>query len=445
MKQKNLTTEKALRGMFWAFAAVSLVAAFLMTDRGGMLEGLARICTQSGQVVKSYFDPSYGGFAGTFLNVALVCAVCAAIYCLPGAKPDGLSVLAFFLTAGFSFWGTTILNIWFSIAGVLLYCLVKRQKPGAMANAMLFSTGIGPLITDMLFRYPGADWHGFTLAGVLIALAVGVFIGFLLPAGLPHSPKMHKGYDLYSAAVPIGLTAFFLRSLLYKVFGGVLPESVNVGTDASFPLISYGFCILVFGIAILAALGMGADFRRYGALLKDSGYNVDFAQKYGTETALLNFGVYGLFIVLYYTLIGASWNAATLGCVFCMVCCCFKGSHPGNVLPIMIGYVLSSFGAKAVCSLTGAEFSMAINAQAIVIGLCFANGLSPLTGAYGWLAGIVAGIIHYIFVTCVPLLHGAFCLYNGGFTAAFTCFLFIPVLEHFCRTKEERKASRAKA
>lgn len=275
-----------------------------------------------------------------------------------GRQADGLSVLAFFLTAGFSFWGTTILNIWFSIAGVLLYCLVKRQKPGAMANAMLFSTGIGPLITDMLFRYPGADWHGFTLAGVLIALAVGVFIGFLLPAGLPHSPKMHKGYDLYSAAVPIGLTAFFLRSLLYKVFGGVLPESVNVGTDASFPLISYGFCILVFGIAILAALGMGADFRRYGALLKDSGYNVDFAQKYGTETALLNFGVYGLFIVLYYTLIGASWNAATLGCVFCMVCCCFKGSHPGNVLPIMIGYVLSSFGAKAVCSLTGAEFSM---------------------------------------------------------------------------------------
>ena len=37
----------------------------------------------------------------------------------------------------------------------------------------------------------------------------------------------------------------------------------------------------------------------------------------------------------------------------------------------------------------------------------------------------------------------AFCLYNGGFTAGFTCFLFIPVLEHFCKTKQQRKELRA--
>lgn len=86
---------------------------------------------------------------------------------------------------------------------------------------------------------------------------------------------------------------------------------------------------------------------------------------------------------------------------------------------------------------------MAVNAQAIVIGLCFANGLSPVVGSYGWLIGILAGMMHYTLVTCVPLLHGAFCLYNGGFTAAFTCFLLIPVLEHFCHTKEERRQLKA--
>ena len=43
----------------------------------------------------------------------------------------------------------------------------------------------------------------------------------------------------------------------------------------------------------------------------------------------------------------------------------------------------------------------------------------------------------------LPLLHGAFCLYNGGFTAAFTCFMLIPVLEHFFHTKEERKSLKA--
>ena len=157
----------------------------------------------------------------------------------------------------------------------------------------------------------------------------------------------------------------------------------------------------------------------------------------------MNFGVYGLFIVLYYTLIGANWNAVTLGCVFCMVCCCFKGSHPANVWSIMVGYVAASFAAKGLCAMMGTEFSLAINAQAIVVGLCFANGLSPISGRYGWLAGILAGMAHYTLVTCVPLLHGGYLLYNGGFTGCILACLFVPVLEHFCKTKEERAQLKA--
>ena len=448
MKEKFKTPQTAIRWLFAGFTLLCLLAAVISAilyrwSASDVFAGLGRICTQSGQTVKSYFDSSYGGFGGTFLNAALVCAVCLGIYCLPGSKPDGVSVLAFFLTAGFCFWGTTILNIWFSFAGVLLYCLVMKKKPGAMANAFLFSTGLAPLITEMLFRYPGEAWHGFTGLGIVLALAVGIFIGFIFPAVLPHSPQMHKGYDLYNAAVPIGLIAFFLRSLLYKIFTPAPPASENIGLADSFVPVSVGFCLVVFALAVVWGLALGGG-KDYGRLLRDSGYNVDYGAKYGSGAAILNFGVYGLFIVLYYLLVGAKWNAATLGCVFCMVCCCYKGSHPANVWPIMVGYVAASYAAKFVCGLTGAEHTLMANAQAIVIGLCFANGLSPVTGVYGWLAGVVFGMIHYTFVTCVPLLHGAFCLYNGGFTAAFTCFLFIPVLEHFCKTKKERKELRAR-
>jgi hypothetical protein len=35
-------------------------------------------------------------------------------------------------------------------------------------------------------------------------------------------------------------------------------------------------------------------------------------------------------------------------------------------------------------------------------------------------------------------MHGGFCLYNGGFTAALICLMFVPQLEKFCKTKEER-------
>jgi hypothetical protein len=42
----------------------------------------------------------------------------------------------------------------------------------------------------------------------------------------------------------------------------------------------------------------------------------------------------------------------------------------------------------------------------------------------------------------VPTLHGGFCLYNGGFTAALICLILVPELERFFRTKEDRKAAK---
>ena len=33
---------------------------------------------------------------------------------------------------------------------------------------------------------------------------------------------------------------------------------------------------------------------------------------------------------------------------------------------------------------------------------------------------------------------------DGGFTAIFVCIILVPVLEKFCKTKEERKLAKAK-
>ncbi len=138
---------------------------------------------------------------------------------------------------------------------------------------------------------------------------------------------------------------------------------------------------------------------------------------------------------------GVTLNGATLGLVLCMLACGVAGSHPGNVWPIMVGYVVMSFVAKWL--FVGESYILAINAQAILTGLCFANGLSPIAGKYGWGAGIVAGMLHYTLVTCVPALHGGYLLYNGGFTACLVCIFFVPALERFLRLKEEAPAQSA--
>ena len=154
----------------------------------------------------------------------------------------------------------------------------------------------------------------------------------------------------------------------------------------------------------------------------------------------MNVGIYGLFILAYYNLIGASFNGVTFGIIFCMLCTCNSGSHPGNVWPIMLGYAVASVVCGWLSALAGGNFAMTINAQVIVIGLCFANGLSPIVSKYGWFWGMVSAIMHYLLVTSVPNMHGGYCLYNGGFTAAVICLILVPELERFVKTKEEKKA-----
>ena len=442
-KLKNLSESSFLKLFFGFITACFLIAAVCMPDRGSAFSGLWKILSQPCKI--STNDFSVGGYAATFLNMGLVALICTVLFCLPGVTANNVSTLAFLLTLGFCSWGINILNIWPTILGVVIYGLVKKEKLSSLVNPMLFSTGIAPLISELLLRYPNAEAVGFHPAGVLLALVVGIAIGFFLPAGLAHAPKVHKGYDHYNAAVPIGMTAFVLQGILYKTMGvDVNALSATGSLDVASRLTVNVFCCVVFGLCVAFALLLGCRPKDYLAVLRDSGYGVSFSAKYGTAAMLMNAGVYGLFILAYYNLIGASFNAVTFGIIFCMLACCNSGSHPGNVWPIMLGYAAASFLFGWLSGLTGGTFNAVINAQAVMVGLCYANGLSPISGKYGWQYGMAAGILHYCMVTTVPSLHGGFCLYNGGFTAALVCLWYIPVLERFCKTRDERAALRAK-
>ncbi len=421
--------------LFLTAATLALyLMAVLSPDREELFTGFARIMLSPAQLTKDYF--LLGSVSGTFFNMALVGTVYVALmYLLPGVVVKGSTVAAFFLTVGFSAWGINFLNIWPFFLGVMLHALAKRESLSKYVDLAMFSTALCPLVSELLLRYPNdGEIHGITLGSALLALAVGILVGLLTPAIAAHSPSVHKGYDLYSAALPGGILGFFLVALLYKTAGKAVP-AIEASLGESRPGVVLGFCGAFFALCVLAGFLLnGRSWKGYWELLRDTGHKVDFTAKYGPGLAILNVGVYGLFILAYYTAIGGSFNGVTLGIVFCMVCFGAAGSHPGNVWPIMVGYLLAS--------LLGVN---PINAQAIMVGLCFASGLAPIAGAYGWWAGVIAGGAHYVLVTSVPALHGGFCLYNGGFTALLIAIILVPQLETFCRTKAERQAAKAPA
>ena len=442
-KNGSLNSVNVIRIFLLASSAAYLIGAVAAPDRGEMLTGLAQILMSPAQLTKDYFI--IGSISGTFLNVGLVGLVCAAMTCLPGAVVNGATIAAYFLTTGFSFWGINFLNMWPFFLGVMIHALVRKEPFPKYVNLAMFATALCPLASEMLLRYPNSEEvHGVTLSGVALMLVVGMLIGFMTPAMAAHSPNVHKGYDLYSAALPGVLLGLFAVAVLYKTLGHDVP-AITATLGGSHPGVVWTFCIVFFALCVLAGWWLnGKSAKGYMDLLKDTGHKADFVAKYGPGLAIMNVGIYGLMILAYYIFVNllmgdafSGFNSVTLGIVFCMVCFGAAGSHPGNIWPIMVGYVAFSFIAT---NLLGGVFP--VNAQAIMVGLCFASGLTPIAGNYGWWAGILAGGMHYFLVTSIPAIHGGFSLYNGGFTSLVIATILVPQLETFCKTKEQRLAGK---
>ena len=414
------------------FSLAFLVAALCAGNLGQLIPGFVTIVTAPSQFTKDYF--AFGGLGSTFLNVGLVGMACWAISKFSGLKANGTTVAGYFLCVGFSPFGLNFVNIWPFFLGVFLYSKYKKAKFNTVANLAMFATALAPFASEMLFRYPNAEPVGFTFLGLILALIIGVVTGFCMPALCAHAQNFHKGFDLYNAGPAAGFLAMVYFCLMYKCPGIEKPGNTLVG-DGNFGFVLV-FCLVIFLACLIAGYIMnGKSFKGYGELLKDSGHKVDFGAKYGAPVMTINFGVYGLFLVAVYTIlhvtVGAKFTGPTFGAILCAFTFVAAGAHPMNYFPIVIGYVLMSFYG-----------SWDMSTQGILVGMAFASGVAPIAGKYGVVAGILAGAIHAALVTTVPDFHGGFCLYNGGFTSGIVAFVMIPVLESFCKTKEEKLAAK---
>ena len=434
-----------------AFSAAFLIGALCAGNIGDMLPGFWRISSSPSQFTRDYFK--LGGLSGSFFNTSMVGFVCCALLYFSKAKCTGLTVAAYWLNVGFATFGMTVLTMWPFFLGVWVYSRIKKVSFGSVANLAMFSTAVAPFAGELMLRYPGLEARGFSVVGILGAVVLGLVTGCVMPSLCAHAPNFHKGYDLYSAGPAAGLLAFVYYCILYRSPGIEVPTNTDLGDGEK--LFVNIFFLVVFVLLLAAAWMMDHNcFRDYKALWKCDGYKTDFTAKFGMPVTLVNMGVYGLFILLYYNVIhgfsmvdgnvvitAAKFTGATMGAIMCMYAFCAQGAHPRTVFPIMIGYVIASLiPFLAVVTGTVETQNWNLTTQAILVGLCFASGLAPVAGKFGFWAGVIAGAVHATLVMSVPLLHGGFCLYNGGFTCGIVAFVLVPVLECFLGTKEERSS-----
>ena len=309
------------------------------------------------------------GLGGAFLNAGLVGLCCTGVMALSRARLSGVSLMVFFLTLGFSFFGINVMNIWPCILGTWLYSRLDRVPFASQVNTALFASSLSPFVSEMLWRYPLlSGLPAEHLLRVLAALLTGGLAGFLMPILCRHSPNLHKGYSLYNAAAVAGYIGVMLYAVLYHALDVPSPASASFGEPH--PRAVTLFMTVICGGLLLARFIMnGRSFRGYGKLFFCSGYRSDCTRTLGMPLTLIHIGIFGMLATLYYHLIGAPMNGPTAGSIICLLAIAPCGWHLLNVLPIMAGYGLASV-----------LFHLQLSTQSIVVGSALPARCARLPG-----------------------------------------------------------------
>ena len=436
------------------FAAVPAAMKFTNTDVPTLFQNFSRICTSPSKLVTDYF--AVGCLASTLFNAGLCGLVCNLLIFISRTRASSTTFAAYILVIAHCFYGLNFINMWPPFIGVIIYCFVRRNPLRKNLHVAMFATALAPFISDFLFCYPlgvyvnmmGVDVN---IIGILISILFGFLSGFLVPALLPGTTAMHRGYNMYKAGLALGMFGIFVYCFLYKTLG-IMPAAATEGENAhyyeSIGHVYWGFMnvffIILFSLCTLLGFLLNrCSFRNYRQLLKCTGYGLDFADKFGMPVCFINFGVYGFCILAYLNLVfllpeilpflpeGAGFTGPTVGVTFAALTFSADGQHPKNIAPIALGYAILFSLTCAICAVSGLDIPWTLSTQAYINGLAFATGLCPIAGKYGWKMGVIAGLVSAIICTSTAAMHGGFVLYNGGFNAGLTALILLPILDFY--------------
>ena len=431
--------------------SLSLLAASaagaLYTGTGSTLfADFLRILALPGPLITDYFD--VGSLAAAFLNAGL-CGLAMWLFMsqLPG--PSHVNTFAgYFLVIAHAFYGLNFLNMWLCFLAPFLYLRLRRLDYNENLHICMFCTCFSPFVSELLFRYTqGEGWTAgavsLTASGVLLTLCFVLVLAFVAPAVLPGTRAWHKGYNLYNGGLAFGMLGFFLFNLLYRTMGVSAPAAVRFDNPVyesfgrSYRGFGYAYFLLLFVGCVTAGYFLnGRSFRGLSLLFTDTGYESNFAGKYGMPLCLINVGVYGTLFLGYVSLVvrftdGAGFTGPTFGVIFAALTFTAMGQHPRNVWPIYAGYLLLFGFANGFNALVGGDAGWTLSTQAYINSVAFATGLCPLVGRYGVVSGIAAGMLCASLAPATAALHGGLMLYNGGFAAGITTLILLPILEHY--------------
>ena len=418
--------------------------AFLIEPLIGMVNGNGFIFNPINQVFNGYIEiiksPSIlitdyvyiGGLGATFFNVGSILLINLFLVKILNIKITGPVYAGLVMICGFSFFGKNIFNTLPIYLGIFIFSIFKKIPFKSFIITLLFSTGISPIVSYCFF--------GFNLnyyIAIPLGIVIGIVVGFILPAIASHTIIFHEGYNLYNTGFALGIISAVFHAVFE--FCGL---TVNLASDYDYTTTNIFYLILPVMSLISIVIAFVNDHKVFNKLLalnKTHGRLVsDYIHDFSRETVLLNFGIIGIFLSIIALIFKIPMNGVVFGSALSILGFAGFGMHIKNLLPIWIG----AFIAIYVSMLIKNDYSLSIST---IIAFIFASGLAPISGKFGFVYGVIAGLMHIVITPIMIDLHGGFDLYNNGFSAGFTAAILSVITEKIFRREKNKDVNRRKS
>ncbi len=399
--------------MFIPLILVTLfILALIVEDIKTLLPGYFKIITNNSILVTDYL--AVGGLNSTLLNVTTTLGINYILVKIVKLRISGPIFAGMMLLTGYSFFGINTINFIPVYIGIYIYSKIKKIEYRTLIIPVLFSCGISSLISYLFF---GLNITLFL--SIPIGILVGIILGLIIPAITSHVIIFHSGYNLYNIGFTLGLVSI----VIYGVFVAfelnvetVYLVSSKYHTHLLIGLITIALIFLINGI-----IDYKESFGNYKKLLTRSGRLLqDFIRDYKQGAVSLNIGVNLIFCIILILILNITISGALIASLGAVIGFSAMGKHIKNIYPVILGALLAIFVTKTDLSVVQVQ-----------IGIFFVTALSPLSGRYGLIVGIVAGFIHIIITPVVALVQGPFNLYLNGFVAGFVAAILISIIESY--------------
>lgn len=410
----SMKKENAMKYLVNISIAALVAAAFLCDSPRGIWEGMREIVISPNVLITDFFV--VGGMGAAFLNAALVLLLCEILVLVEKIPFTGPTMAALFINAGYALWGKNPLNILPILFGVWIYARAHHVRFGRHIYTALFGTCLAPFVTELRHLLP---LH--TGLRICAAIAVGIIIGFLLPPLSMHTPTMHMGYNLFNIGFSAGILAFVFYCILksFGIDGGtvlVWQSGRPAGVAAALYLLFAGTFVCGWWFGGWKFSGLKKLFSRPGRAV------TDFVVMDGAGPAMMNMGLVGIICTTYILLIGGDLSGPVIGSILMAYGFAAFGAHVKNYVPVLVGVYLFTYLSRHEPTAPG-----------IQLAAIFGVGLAPIAGQFGFLPGILTGMVHSAVVMCTADMYGGLNLYNNGFSAGWVAIFMVPALESFMK------------